>query len=58
VDALFLETHPEPEKAKSDGPNMVPLNRMKFLLEQAVELHAMVREIIGMPSLDWAEVRE
>jgi len=58
VDALFLETHPEPEKAKSDGPNMVPLNRMKFLLEQAAELHAMVREIIGMPSLDWAEVRD
>ncbi len=55
VDALFLETHPEPDKALSDGPNMVPLSRMKFLLEQAAELNAVVREAIGMPSLSWAE---
>jgi 2-dehydro-3-deoxyphosphooctonate aldolase (KDO 8-P synthase) len=55
VDALFLETHPEPDKALSDGPNMVPLSRMKFLLEQAAELNAVVREAIGMPSLTWAE---
>lgn len=55
VDALFLETHPEPHKALSDGPNMVPLSRMKFLLEQAAELNAVVREAIGMPSLNWAE---
>ena len=56
VDALFLETHPDPDRAKSDGPNMVPLNKMKFLLEQAAEFHAVVREIVGMPSLDWAAV--
>ncbi|MGI6783852.1 MAG: 3-deoxy-8-phosphooctulonate synthase [Aminivibrio sp.] len=58
VDALFLETHPDPDRAKSDGPNMVPLSKMKFLLEQAAELHAIVGEIIGMPSLDWAEAQE
>ncbi|MEZ6092938.1 MAG: 3-deoxy-8-phosphooctulonate synthase [Pirellulaceae bacterium] len=31
-DALFLETHPEPEKSPSDGPNMVPLSEMRPLL--------------------------
>ena len=33
-DAVFLETHPEPEKSPSDGPNMVPLNEMGDLLRQ------------------------
>ena len=32
VDGLFMETHPDPDNAKSDGPNMVPLNQMKELL--------------------------
>lgn len=54
VDALFLETHPCPEKALSDGPNLVPLGKMKFLLEQLAELHALVRDRLGMPSLGWA----
>ena len=34
VDGLFMETHPDPDKAPSDGPNMIPLHRMKPLLEQ------------------------
>lgn len=55
VDALFLETHPCPEKALSDGPNLVPLKKMKFLLEQLSELHRLVTETLGMPSLEWAE---
>lgn len=33
-DAVFLETHPQPEKSPSDGPNMVPLDQIKQLLEQ------------------------
>ena len=33
VSGLFMETHPDPAKALSDGPNAVPLNRMKELLE-------------------------
>ena len=37
-DAVFLETHPEPEKSPSDGPNMVPLEEMKDLLEQLVRI--------------------
>jgi 2-dehydro-3-deoxyphosphooctonate aldolase (KDO 8-P synthase) len=36
VDGLFLETHPDPDKAPSDGPNMIPLHRMEALLEQLV----------------------
>lgn len=32
VDGLFMETHPDPDNAKSDGPNMVPLDEMEELL--------------------------
>jgi 2-dehydro-3-deoxyphosphooctonate aldolase (KDO 8-P synthase) len=34
IDALFLEVHPDPDRAPSDGPNMVPLDHMEALLEQ------------------------
>jgi 2-dehydro-3-deoxyphosphooctonate aldolase (KDO 8-P synthase) len=34
VDGLFIETHPDPDKGPSDGPNMIPLHRMPALLEQ------------------------
>ena len=37
-DAVFLETHPEPEKSPSDGPNMVPLDQMRPLLEQLLNI--------------------
>ena len=32
VDGFFIETHPNPEKALSDGPNMIPLNEMESFL--------------------------
>lgn len=38
VSGLFMETHPDPAKALSDGPNAVPLARMKDLLETLVDL--------------------
>jgi 2-dehydro-3-deoxyphosphooctonate aldolase (KDO 8-P synthase) len=38
VAGLFMETHPNPAKALSDGPNAVPLHRMKALLETLVAL--------------------
>ena len=38
VDALFLETHPNPEIAWSDGPNMVPLHEMRALLEKCLKI--------------------
>ena len=39
VNGLFIETHPTPEKAWSDGPNMVPLNKMRRLLQQLLKIH-------------------
>jgi 2-dehydro-3-deoxyphosphooctonate aldolase (KDO 8-P synthase) len=38
VDGLFMETHPDPENAHSDGPNAWPLERMEPLLERLVAL--------------------
>ena len=55
IDGLFVETHPSPERALSDGPNLVPLKKMPFLLEQLMELHSVVSGKLGMPSLGWAE---
>ncbi|MDT8284479.1 MAG: 3-deoxy-8-phosphooctulonate synthase [Thermovirgaceae bacterium] len=39
IDALFLETHPDPDSAKSDGPNMVPLDSLENLLERVLSVH-------------------
>ena len=44
VDGLFLEVHPDPTVALSDGPNMVPLHRLKTLLSQLVALRSVVAE--------------
>jgi 2-dehydro-3-deoxyphosphooctonate aldolase (KDO 8-P synthase) len=38
VDGLFIETHPEPSKAKSDGANMLPLDKLEGLLERLVRI--------------------
>ncbi len=43
VAGIFMETHPNPEKALSDGPNAWPLGRMKALLETLKELDATVK---------------
>ncbi|MGM9514364.1 3-deoxy-8-phosphooctulonate synthase [Roseateles sp. DB2] len=43
VAGLFMETHPRPAEAFSDGPNAVPLNRMRALLEQLVALDRVVK---------------
>jgi 2-dehydro-3-deoxyphosphooctonate aldolase (KDO 8-P synthase) len=39
ADGLFIETHPEPQKALSDGANMLPLNQLGKLLEKLVKIH-------------------
>jgi 2-dehydro-3-deoxyphosphooctonate aldolase (KDO 8-P synthase) len=44
VAGLFMETHPTPDKALSDGPNAWPLSRMKALLTQLKELDAIVKK--------------
>jgi 2-dehydro-3-deoxyphosphooctonate aldolase (KDO 8-P synthase) len=43
IAGLFMETHPQPEKALSDGPNAWPLPKMKALLEELCELDAVVK---------------
>src|SRR5213078_963630 len=43
VDAVFMEVHEAPERAPSDGPNMLPLERMEPLLESLRDIHSLVR---------------
>jgi 2-dehydro-3-deoxyphosphooctonate aldolase (KDO 8-P synthase) len=50
VAGLFMETHPDPEKALSDGPNAWPLARMRALLETLVQLDATVKRA-GFPEV-------
>jgi 2-dehydro-3-deoxyphosphooctonate aldolase (KDO 8-P synthase) len=38
VDGLFMEVHPDPDNALSDGPNMVPLQKVEALLQQLVRI--------------------
>jgi 2-dehydro-3-deoxyphosphooctonate aldolase (KDO 8-P synthase) len=44
VSGIFMETHPNPEKALSDGPNAWPLGRMKELLETLKAIDALVKK--------------
>ncbi len=38
ADAVFLETHPDPDRSPSDGPNMIPLSQMELLLDKLVRI--------------------
>ena len=42
VDGLFIETHPEPERAISDATNQVRLSDMENLLKQAIEIDSLI----------------
>jgi 2-dehydro-3-deoxyphosphooctonate aldolase (KDO 8-P synthase) len=42
VHGLFIETHPNPADALSDGPNMIPLKEMKGVLRKLKEIHETV----------------
>ncbi|HCE1879350.1 3-deoxy-8-phosphooctulonate synthase [Vibrio parahaemolyticus] len=44
VDGLFMETHPDPDKALCDGPNMIPLKHMEELLETLLEINEVVKK--------------
>jgi len=44
ISGIFMETHPDPENAKSDGPNSWPLSKMKSLLEQLKEIDLVVKK--------------
>jgi 2-dehydro-3-deoxyphosphooctonate aldolase (KDO 8-P synthase) len=43
VAGIFMETHPEPDKALSDGPNAWPLARMEALLTGLIEIDRIVK---------------
>lgn len=45
ISGLFMETHPDPSKALSDGPNAVPLDQMPALLESLVALDRVVKQL-------------
>jgi len=43
VSGIFMETHPDPERALSDGPNAWPLDRMRALLTTLVDIDRTVK---------------
>jgi len=43
VDAVFIETHPDPDHAPSDGPNMVPLNQFEALAAELLDYDALTK---------------
>jgi 2-dehydro-3-deoxyphosphooctonate aldolase (KDO 8-P synthase) len=45
VAAIFIETHPDPDNAPSDGPNMVPLSKMPDLLKKLVEIDKLIKNV-------------
>ena len=44
VAAVFIETHPDPDNAPSDGPNMVPLSKLPSLLKQLIQIDKLVKD--------------
>jgi len=45
VDGLFLETHPDPASAKSDGANMLPLDQLEELLSRLVKIRQAIHDV-------------
>ena len=43
IDAIFAETHPNPKEALSDGPNMIPLEKMPKFLDEIIAIHNAVK---------------
>ena len=43
VAAVFLETHPDPDRAPSDGPNMVPIAGLEALLRELLDFDALAK---------------
>jgi 2-dehydro-3-deoxyphosphooctonate aldolase (KDO 8-P synthase) len=43
ADGIFLETHPQPDRALSDGPNMIPLDEIPALLSSLLKVYSAVR---------------
>ena len=51
VDGFFIETHPDPENALSDGPNMVPLSRLEELLIDLISIRNAIGDKPAISSL-------
>ncbi len=49
VDAIFAETHPDPDRALSDGPSQVPLGELQALVRDCLALHATVAQPTPRP---------
>ncbi len=45
VAAVFIETHQDPDKAPSDGPNMIPLHEMPYLIETLLKIDMISKEM-------------
>lgn len=45
VDGLFIETHPDPARAKSDGANMLPLDQLEGLLTRLIEIRKTINTV-------------
>ena len=43
LDGLFLEVHPDPDRAPCDGPNMIPFAELPALLQAVKAVHEVVR---------------
>ena len=43
VAGVFIETHQDPDNAPSDGPNMVPLNKLENLLKQLTDIDNLIK---------------
>ena len=47
VAGVFIETHPDPDHAPSDGPNMVPLSQFEALIAELLDYDALTKRRIG-----------
>jgi 3-deoxy-D-manno-octulosonic acid (KDO) 8-phosphate synthase len=49
VDVLFIETHPDPPSALCDAASMLPMSRLRALLEDCVRIHEIARAADDRP---------
>jgi 2-dehydro-3-deoxyphosphooctonate aldolase (KDO 8-P synthase) len=57
VAGIFIETHQDPDRAPSDGPNMLPLKEMEPLLERLMAFDALAKRVDGSPVADGSKAK-
>ena len=50
AEGLFTETHPQPERSPSDGPNMIPLAEMEVVMRRLVAIRQATCNLVEIPS--------